>query len=122
LRRTPRRVNTFLAHNDLVTLQRLEGIDAGTYLREQRARLRATAAWTSPVRPPTARRGALMGFHNNYVFAGCGSPTGSTGASWSGWASVRSCRCGISPAVMATSRFATTSTRVSTRFYSDDDW
>jgi hypothetical protein len=61
-------------HNDLVTLQRLEGVDAGAYLRDQLARLRdggieivGAAAHGSP----WCHR---LGFHNNYVFAGWDEP------------------------------------------------
>ena len=61
-------------HNDLVTLQRLEGADADEYLRDQLDRLRGggieivgAAAHGSP----WCRR---LGFHNNYVFAGWDEP------------------------------------------------
>lgn len=61
-------------HNDLVTLQRLEGIDAGAYLRQALARLRrggidvvGAAAHGSP----WCHR---LGFHNNYVFRGWDEP------------------------------------------------
>ena len=61
-------------HNDLVTLQRLEGIDASSYLREALRRLRdggidvvGAAAHGSP----WCHR---LGFHNNYVFTGWDEP------------------------------------------------
>ena len=61
-------------HNDLVTLQRFEGLDAGDYLRDQLARLRGggieivgAAAHGSP----WCHR---LGFHNNYVFRGWDEP------------------------------------------------
>ncbi|HYZ77601.1 MAG TPA: hypothetical protein VE596_09525 [Gaiellaceae bacterium] len=61
-------------HNDLVTLQRLEGVDAADYLRDQLARLRGggieivgAAAHGSP----WCHR---LGFHNNYVFDGWDEP------------------------------------------------
>jgi hypothetical protein len=61
-------------HNDLVTLQRLEGIDAATYLGEALERLRrggievvGAAAHGSP----WCHR---LGFHNNYVFRGWDEP------------------------------------------------
>jgi len=61
-------------HNDLVTLQRLENLDAAAYLRDQLQRLRSggieivgAAAHGSP----WCHR---LGFHNNYVFAGWDEP------------------------------------------------
>jgi len=61
-------------HNDLVTLQRLEGIDAAAYLRRELERIRdgridvvGAAAHGSP----WCHR---LGFHNNYVFAGWDEP------------------------------------------------
>jgi hypothetical protein len=61
-------------HNDLVTLQRLEGIDGGTYLREQLARLRdggVDVVGAAAHGSPWCHR---LGFHNNYVFAGWDEP------------------------------------------------
>jgi len=61
-------------HNDLVTLQRVEGIDAGDYLegelewlRGNGIRVRGSAAHGSP----WCHR---LGFHNNYVFSGWDEP------------------------------------------------
>ena len=74
LRRLQELGNEVGFHNDLVTLQRLRGVDAAAYLREQLARLReggidvvGAAAHGSP----WCRR---LGFHNNYVFAGWDEP------------------------------------------------
>jgi hypothetical protein len=61
-------------HNDLVTLQRLEGIDAGTYVQEQLARLReggVDVVGAAAHGSPWCHR---LGFHNNYVFAGWDEP------------------------------------------------
>ena len=61
-------------HNDLVTLQRLEGLDAAGYLRDQLARLRGggiEVAGASAHGSPWCHR---LGFHNNYVFAGWDEP------------------------------------------------
>jgi hypothetical protein len=61
-------------HNDLVTLQLVQGVDAGAYLREALGRLReggldvvGAAAHGSP----WCHR---LGFHNNYVFRGWDEP------------------------------------------------
>jgi hypothetical protein len=61
-------------HNDLVTLQRLEGVDAATYLRDQLARLRAAGmeiVGAAAHGSPWCHR---LGFHNNYVFVGWDEP------------------------------------------------
>jgi hypothetical protein len=61
-------------HNDLVTLQRVEGIDAATYLRDALARLRGGGIEVVG----TAAHGSAwchrLGFHNNYVFRGWDEP------------------------------------------------
>jgi hypothetical protein len=61
-------------HNDLVTLQRVEGVDAGTYLRVAIEHLRSggiDVVGAAAHGSPWCHR---LGFHNNYVFAGWDEP------------------------------------------------
>jgi hypothetical protein len=61
-------------HNDLVTLQRIEGIEAATYLRDALARLRGggiEVVGAAAHGSPWCNR---LGFHNNYVFRGWDEP------------------------------------------------
>ena len=57
-------------HNDLVTLERVHGVDAGAFLRSGLARLRAAGIDVDGV----AAHGSIWchrrGFHNNYAFVG----------------------------------------------------
>jgi hypothetical protein len=61
-------------HNDLVTLQKVEGIDVRAYLARELARLRAAGITVTG----TAAHGSAwcyrLGFHNNYAFAGWDEP------------------------------------------------
>jgi hypothetical protein len=61
-------------HNDLVTLARVHGVDAGAYLGEQLERLRSggiDVVGAAAHGSPWCHR---LGFHNNYVFAGWDEP------------------------------------------------
>jgi len=61
-------------HNDLVTLQRVEGVDAGVYLGEELAWLRANGIWITGCAAHGSPWCHRLGFHNNYVFAGWDEP------------------------------------------------
>ncbi|HEX6699797.1 MAG TPA: hypothetical protein VF101_03625 [Gaiellaceae bacterium] len=61
-------------HNDLVTLQRVRGIDAGAYLREALARLRDGGLEVVGVAAHGSPWCHRLGFHNNYVFRGWDEP------------------------------------------------
>jgi hypothetical protein len=61
-------------HNDLVTLQLVEGLDAGEVLGRELERLRSAGidiVGTAAHGSPWCHR---LGFHNNYVFAGWDEP------------------------------------------------
>ena len=61
-------------HNDLLTLQRVRGVDVGTFLRDELARLRAAGieiTGCSAHGSPWCHR---LGYHNNYLFEGWDEP------------------------------------------------
>jgi len=61
-------------HNDLVTLQRVRGVDVGPFLRAELERLRAAGiaiTGCSAHGSPWCHR---LGYHNNYVFEGWDEP------------------------------------------------
>ncbi len=61
-------------HNDLVTLERLEGIDVGAYLRRELDRLRSAGIRIRGAAAHGSPWCHALGFHNNYVFAGWDEP------------------------------------------------
>ena len=61
-------------HNDLVTLQRLEGVDAAAYLAEALARLRDAGIEVVGAAAHGSPWCHRLGFHNNYVFRGWDEP------------------------------------------------
>jgi hypothetical protein len=61
-------------HNDLVTLQRVEGVDVEHYLREELARLRDGGIDVTGAAAHGSPWCHRLGFHNNYVFAGWDEP------------------------------------------------
>jgi hypothetical protein len=61
-------------HNDLVTLQRVHGVDAAEYLRTELARLRAAGIDIRGAASHGSPWCGRLGYHNNYVFAGWDEP------------------------------------------------
>jgi hypothetical protein len=61
-------------HNDLVTLQLVEGVDARSYLSRELSRLRAAGIAVTGTAAHGSEWCHRLGFHNNYVFAGWDEP------------------------------------------------
>ncbi len=61
-------------HNDLVTLQRVERVDARRYLASELTRLRAARIEVTGTAAHGSEWCHRLGFHNNYVFEGWDEP------------------------------------------------